>query len=198
MPIFQNPEDALMSRIIILEFKRTFRDTEDQIEDLFEKIKNSPDDIEWFIYQCLDAYENMQLSRSHFTLQASTVQKTRLLFSKHSDPLAWCIENLFEAYEEPEYDDYGQRKTGSYYTTHDVNRAVVYFANEEGVTIPLTKRGKLTGKRLTSAIRRALDIEDPEFGTVVKKIDGKLYRCYPGLVPTTKFDELFGKVILQN
>ena len=198
MPIFQNPEAAVMSRLIILEFKKTFRDTEEQIPDLFEKIKNSPEDIEWFIYTCLEAYENMQLSKFNFTLQEKTADATRLLYSKHSDPLAWCVENLFSAYEEPEPDDYGTLRSDYCVINQDLNKVVVEFAKGEGVNIPLGKNGKITGRRLTNAIKRALDIEDENFGTQRRRFDGILRRVYLGLVPTQKCDELLGPIILRE
>ena len=190
-------DEALLRRLIIIEFIHNFSETDLNNENLVDEIVNDEGAIEWLIYNSLDAYARMERLGGKFTLAMST-HNTRKVLNKHQDPIAYCVGELITEYELPVDDDYGKP---IYYETdpipsYELNRLVVALAEEEGLALPLTKKGKLSGKRLTPAVSRALEIEEDDYGTV-NSMDkyGKQRRVYRGLVKSDKYNTLLAKVM---
>lgn len=198
IPYFVNQEDALLERMVIVEFKHSFRNTDDQIMDLDEKIINNEHDMQWLLYGALEAYANFCYSHENRFLLQNTPEVTRHALEKHSDPLAWCISEMISHYEEPEEDDYDHKISDYRMAVDDLITMIINYAEEEGIDLPLSKSGKITGRRLNPAIRRSLDIDDKEFSPYNTRVDGVLTRMYRGLVMNEKGRSLYTKYCLEE
>lgn len=86
MPAFKKIEKAIIERIGIIEFHVKFRGTEKEDKHLEKKIIESKEDIEWLIYNSLEAYKNMCLNDTDFNFRVDETTTLELL-NKHSNPL---------------------------------------------------------------------------------------------------------------
>ena len=196
--IARMPDDeALLQRLIIIQFLHSFRGTNLQDEGLIDDILSDNECLEWLIYNSLDAYARMLRLGGKFTL-AMNIEDTRKVLNKHQDPIAYCIGELIKEYELPEVDNYGKP---IYYDTepipnYELNQLVVALAKEEGLSLPLTKSGKLSGKRLTPAVRRALEIEEDDYGTWnTTDKHGNQMRMFRGLVKSDRYNTVLAKIM---
>lgn len=189
-------DSALMSRFLIFEFKHGFRDTSKQILNLADLICDDDDEIEWFIELAVTAYARV-LQNGRFSLQLNE-KETEALSMKHSDPLAWCICQLIDGYEEPSINNgIISYNDASQIVASEFRQIVIHFAEQEGVNLPLSN-GDISGKRFTPAVRRALNIEDDTYGTRLSSIDGEKVRVYEGLYATGRFDDLWRELFFKD
>lgn len=187
---------ALMSRFLIFEFKHGFRNTSEQIIDLADLIINDDEEMEWFINLAVSSYGHVFESGT-FSLQLSD-DETANLSSKHSDPLAWCISELVDGYEEPSLlEGRALYESTSPVIAEDFRKIVIVFAERQGINLPL-RNGDINGKRFNPAIRRALNMEDNDYGTSTMRTDGEVFRVYKGLYTNEKFDDLWRELFFKD
>lgn len=189
-------DSALMSRFLIFEFRHGFRDTDKQIVNLADLIISDDEEMEWFLELAVTAYARV-LQSGRFSLQL-TEDETAKLSLKHSDPLAWCIAELVDGYEEPMFEDNtAVYNDASPIIAKEFRKIVITFAEREGINLPL-RNGDISGRRFTPAVRRALNIEDNQYGTQIMKIDGQPVRVYNGLYTTGKFEDLWRELFFRD
>ena len=214
IPPFKNPVLSVIQRFLIIEFRKTFRNTDEMIENLDKKIIESSDDMEWLIYNSLKAYKEMAESTSEtengFILKLSD-DETKSLMYKHSKPLNYLVSKLILKHDAAAYKTetelYDESVNGEtvfttpYIKNDELNELVVYLSNIEGVEIPLSeKTGRIDGRLLSKAIKDEFELHDYQmetsdgsyknYGTVNKKLNGKQQRVYPELIKSDLYDEL--------
>ena len=215
LPIFKNPDVSLLQRFVLIEFKRIFRNTDDDIRDYAKLITNSDSDMEWLIYNSLNAYKEMVESGKDFILRLSETETLELVY-KHSKPLNYLVRKLVlkhdaraldtevEIYNETAID--GETKFKSPYIVADeLNRLIVYLSKKEGIQIPLDeKTGKASSRKLLNAIKDEFDLfeyyltnekgSSKKYTTINKRINGKQQRIYPELIKTPEYNILFDEM----
>lgn len=215
LPIFKNPDVSLLQRFVLIEFKRIFRNTDDDIRDYAKLITNSDSDMEWLIYNSLNAYKEMVESGKDFILRLSETETLELVY-KHSKPLNYLVRKLVlkhdaraldtevEIYNETAID--GETKFKSPYIVADeLNRLIVYLSKKEGIQIPLDeKTGKASSRKLLNAIKDEFDLfeyylttekgSSKKYTTVNKRINGKQQRIYPELIKTPEYNILLDEM----
>ena len=86
MPKFDTLDSPLLQRFLIIQFKHKFRGTDKQIEGLDDKIIESKEDMEWLIYQSLEAYKTMCEENKDFAIRLSE-EETRKIVIANNMPL---------------------------------------------------------------------------------------------------------------
>lgn len=210
IPPFKNPVLSVIQRFLIIEFRKTFRNTESMIENLDKKIIESADDMEWLIFNSLKAYKEMVESGNGFILKLSD-DETKALMYKHSKPLQYLVSKLIlkhdaAAYktETELYDDSVNGETAfvsPYIRADEFNELVVYLSKKEGVEIPLSeKTGRIDGRLLNKAVKDEFELHDyqmktsdgsyKKYSSINHKINGKSTKVYPELIKSEMYDKL--------
>ena len=157
-PKFKKLEVPIIQRLILLEFKKSFRNTKQQKKDLYSDIIKNHDNIEWLIYNSLKAYNEMLLHDDEFILKRSYDDNLDL-YNKHSNPLKWIIEELFIFDEDnliiKDYGDY-ELNDNIYLSVDEVKQKIINYANIEGLDI--NEDNIITTKQLTNTIKSAFDL----------------------------------------
>ena len=211
IPPFKNPVLSIIQRFLIIEFNKLFRNTDEMIENLDDLIINSAADMEWLIYNSLEAYKKMVESKKGFKLKLSD-EKTKELMYKHSKPVNYLVNKLILKHDKTAFDSdvelYGESANGEttftkpYIITGELNELVVYFAKKDGVEIPLSeKTGKVDGRILTKAIRDEFDLHEyyletsnggtKKYSSITERDakTGDVIRYYPELIKSDLYDE---------
>ena len=175
IPDFKRLEPALVERFLIIEFNVKFRGTIKENPNLLDDILANPEEIEWFIYQSLEAYADMLYKEQDFILRKSGLE-TKLLINKHQHPINYLLSELIVGNDNPIYDSEDDKPI----FTNDLNRALIALAEERGLDIPTDKNNKIPPKKLIEAIRNEIEVLDWSYQTQV--CNGKRY--YPDLRAT--------------
>ncbi len=173
IPKFTQLDQALVERLLIIEFKIKFRGTERENPNLLNDILSNPEEIEWFIYESLKEYKAMVENGDDFVLRENGVE-TRKLINKHQNPLNYIIGQLIPKYSEESTD---------YVYTQDLKNVLKYYAKEEGIDLVLNHEGDIASKELMNVIRNEFDLWDIYYTTQTH--DGKRY--YPHLRPNNLY-----------
>ena len=211
IPPFKNPVTSIIQRFLIIEFNHVFRNTDSDIKNLDDLIINSAADMEWLIYNSLEAYKEMVESKKGFKLKLSDA-KTKELMYKHSKPLNYLVNKLILKHDATAFDSevkiYADSVNGEteftkpYIVTGELNLLIVYLAKMDGVEIPLSeKTGKVDGRLLTKAIKDEFDLHEyylttesggnKNYSSITKRDEktGDVIRFYPELIKTKLYNE---------
>lgn len=218
LPVFKNPDISLLQRLVLIEFKTIFRNTDDDIRDYAKLITESDSDMEWLIYHSLQAYKEMVESGDDFILRLSE-KETLELVNKHSKPLNYLVRKLIAKHDQEAYETDVELAADNvngetefvtpYIIADELNRLVVYLSKKEGIQIPLDeKTGKASSRKLLNAIRDEFELFDyylitsngsqKKYSTVNKRIDGKQQRIYPELIKSAEYDKLLKEMRIKE
>lgn len=179
IPYFTKLEQALIERFIIIEFNVKFRGTEEENPHLLDDILSNPEEIEWFIYESLQAYKEMVDNKEDFVLREGENNKSLII--KHQKPIQHILSKLISKYNTDGGEDI---------STNELNKAILYKAKDEGIEITTNDNNLIGSKKLINAIRSQFDLWDEIYTT--KSTNGK--RCYPNLVKTEEYDKIVAKM----
>lgn len=215
LPNFKDPDISLLQRFVLIEFRKSFRNTDDDVRNLAKIITESAENMEWLIYNSLQAYKEMVLNGDDFILRLSEKETLELVY-KHSQPLNYLIRKLILKHDAAAYETdvelsaesvNGESEfTTPYIIADELNRLIVYLAKKEGIQIPLDKKtGKASSRKLLNAIKDEFELFDyylttangspKKYTTVNKRINGKQQRVYPELIKTDKYDSLYKEMV---
>lgn len=161
-PQFENLEIPIIERLMLVEFKKGFRNTDNQNKNLFDDIIENDDNIEWLIHSSLEAYKDIVINNKSFTLKKSTNENLDL-YNKHSNPLKWIVKKLivFDDSYIPTSDINEYDLTNyitCYISVDELKQSILTFANNEGLDIGLTDNNNLSTNRLTNSIKSAFNL----------------------------------------
>lgn len=97
LPHFKKLEAALLEHFLIIEFNVKFRGTDKEDPKLLNKILDNPEEIEWFIYESIQAYKEMVKNGEDFVLRKDG-EETRKLVDKHQNPVNYVLNKLIIGY----------------------------------------------------------------------------------------------------
>ena len=216
LPPFKKPVLSIIQRFLIIEFNKRFRNTDKMIDKLDDLIINSKEDMEWLIYNSLEAHRKMTESNKGFRLKLND-EKTMELMYKHSKPLHYLITKLIAKHDatafssEVEIYEHDENNgttvfTSPYIKTTELNELIVYLSEKEGVEIPINARtGKVDGRIITKTIKSEFDLHDYHMETkngkkikycsLTKKQNGTVFRYYPELIKSEYYDQILKEKI---
>lgn len=188
IPKFKNLDSSLLDRIIITEFKHKFRGTESENKNLLEDILVNDGEMEWLIYNSIEAYKNMVISNQDF-MARETHEKTETVLNKHTNPLNFLVSELIT--DKP----YETIISDELVLTNNLNDNCIKLAEKEGMDITsYTSNGKIRPKPLLNAVRNVFDTYDNKYTTEVYTESNKSERYYPNVYKIKeKWDELSEK-----
>ena len=213
MPRFRVYEQALIERLLIIEFLVKFRGTDKQDPELEDKILSDPQEIEWLIYKSIQAYKEKETKGEQFILKI-TDEETMELIDKHTNPLNHLVR-LFINKHDPIACEIEQDLNPKFkpIITNDLASAIIYQGNKLGMELPVTKKGDISKQKLIGAIRTEFDLWEGEFipdpdhqnretlrkyEVRVEKINNKSTRVYPNLIANPIYFEVLEEIEEQN
>jgi len=182
-------DESILQRAIIFEFLNKFRGTDDQNENLEEEILSNPEEMEYLIYQSIQAYKDMVENKRDFKARVDE-SKTMELLGKHTDPITYILPKLVK------YNPRAEEDGEDNILPNELNKLVLFVAEKEGLNITgLNKKGEIKSNILIGAIRREFNF-DKEYKTeskqcIYNELTNKMEyaRVYPLLCKTSEYDD---------
>lgn len=194
-PKFERLEIPIIERLMIIEFKKGFRGTKKQNKNLFDDIINNNDNMEWLIYNSLEAYKDIDINNKTFTLKKTT-EENRDLYNKHTNPLLWIVKKLivFVDYDNfiSEIKDNNLTKyMTSYISVDELKQNILTYAKNEGLDIGLTDNNNISTQKLTNTIKTAFNLWslNDSIGYDYKPIQKMDNKGRPYVYPNIEFKE---------
>ena len=213
MPDFSS-DLTILQRFIVIQFEKTFRNTEEQIVGLDKKIIESKGDMEWLIYSSLEAYRKMcekkeKNKKVSFKLR-KTPEETQEAITNNNNPLLPAIEQLIEYRQFEQEDTQGREdwreidatETSNLIPVNELEEVLKKWIPEQGYNLETNKQGKIYHKKILDAIKTVFDLEDntmlvkgfeSEYKSLRKTVNGKKVSYYPFLVPTQEYKNIIKK-----
>ena len=157
-------EEAVLQRMVIVEFLNKFRGTDKQNANMLEDILEDPQNIEWLIYQGIEAYKNMVISGLDFT-NRTTPLKTSQLLSKHEEPINYILPLLVKHTTE----DITEEEP---IITTELNQIILYYGEQNGLNITRGKDGLISKTKLIQSIRQEFELPK-DYTTAPRKIKAR-------------------------
>lgn len=200
IPLFKVYEQALIERLLIIEFLVKFRGTPKQDPELEAKIIADPEEIEWLIYESVQAYKDKEANKEPFILKI-TDEETRELIDKHTNPLNHLVRQLIAKHDPLAYETEKAllRDRFKPVIANDLALALVHLANILGLDIPLDRNNQVSKRKLLSTIKTEFDLWEGElirdkenqdkfimrnYTTQPEKVNKTSVRVYPNLIAT--------------
>lgn len=209
MPPFET-DSSTQQRFIVIQFEKSFRNTDEQIVDLDKKIIESKEDMEWLIYNSLEAYRKMCLDERDFNLRKSEAE-TQEEIMNNNNPLLPAVEHLLEyqqfemvmTQEGEDWEEMDATKTKNIIPINELEEVLKVWIPEQGYNLELNKQGKIYHKKILNAIKDVFDLWDDtikvnqfdeEYKSLRRKRQGKKISYYPFLVRTKEYEDILNKI----
>ena len=175
-------EEAIVQRVVIFEFLNQFRGTEKNNPNLLNEILDDHEEMEWLIYNGIEAYKKMIQNGRDFIARVNS-DKARELLGKHTDPISYILPQLINyssediSYEEP-------------IVANELNQLFMYVAKCKGLSIShIDTKGQITAKYLIAKIREQFDL-DTEWTSKLASVKGfnNSVTIYPQFYKTEEYD----------
>lgn len=204
IPLFKVYEQALIERLLIIEFLVKFRGTPKQDPELEAKILDNPEEIEWFIYESIQAYKDKEANKEQFILKI-TDSETRELIDKHTNPLNHLVRQLILKHDPIAYEtEQDLNPRFKPIIANDLASATLYLANTLGLDIPLDRNEQVSKRKLISVLKTEFDLWEGEtvkdkyenrdisrnYTTQTERVNNSLVRVYPNLIATPLYFEV--------
>lgn len=174
----------IIQRIIIFEFLNQFRGTDKQNKNLLDEILADPQEIEYLLYNGIEAYKDMILNDRDFKARLSE-NKTIELLGKHTNPIKnFILPRLVKV------NYYANRDNEEPIIANELNQLILYVAKQHGLSITdiEEKQYKIKPKTLLKNIRECFDFGDEYTTTTTKDETFKTVKMYPDLSKTLEYD----------
>lgn len=198
IPLFKVYEQALIERLLIIEFLVKFRGTPRQDPELEDKILADPQEIEWLIFESIQAYKDKEANKEQFILKI-TDSETRELIDKHTNPLNHLVRQLILKHDPEAYETEKAMLQSKFkpVIANDLASAILYLANTLGLDIPLDRNEQVSKRKLISVLKTEFDLWEGElikdkqddnryvtrnYTTQPEKINKTSVRVYPNLI----------------
>lgn len=182
-------DDSILQRAIIFEFLNRFRGTENQNENLEEEILSNPEELEYLLYQSIQAYKDMVENNRDFKARIDEA-KTMELLGKHTDPIGYILPKLVK------YNPKAEEDGEDYINSKELNKLIVFVGKKLGLNITgLNKEGIIKPYSLLGKIRYEFNL--PKDYTTSKKnwqnpeknYFWETITVYPNLCKTPEYDD---------
>ena len=183
-------DESILQRAIIFEFLNKFRGTDKQNEELEAEILENTEEMEYLIYQSIQAYKDMVENKRDFNARVSEA-KTMELLGKHTDPISYILPKLVKY--NPKAEDDGEEPI----KTIELNKLILFVGNKLGLNITsLNKEGIIKPITLLNKIRYEFGLSDEEYTTDRRNYQNpennykwETITVYPHLYKTPEYDE---------
>lgn len=183
-------DESILQRAIIFEFLNKFRGTDNQNENLEEEILSNPEEMEYLIYQSIQAYKDMVENNREFKARIDE-SKTMELLGKHTDPISYILPKLVKY--NPKAEEDGEDKI----FTNELNELIVFLSKKFGLNITgLKDDGTIKPITLLNKVRYNFNLDSKNYSTerVNYQNPENNYKwesrvIYPYLCKTAEYDD---------
>ena len=215
MPVFKVYDDAVIRRFVIVEFLVSMTKKGKAIKDLDKKILAEAEEVEWFIYESIQAYKEMVENGETFVFKISD-EETKELIEKHTHPINHIVRMLILKHDPKAYDDEKAADFKNEFRpifTDDLVDAILFVSDRDGIDVPVKKHGKIDQRKLLNVIRDEYDLHDGEivknkntgkydnhreYNTRQERFDGLNKKCYPNLIATAEYSEIINQILKER
>lgn len=181
-------EDAFVQRIVLFEFLNQFRGTDKQNPNLENEILEDPEEMEWLIYNGINAYKEMIQGNGDFKARIDE-DEIRKLLGKHINPIPYILNQLVSyskedtTMEEP-------------IPTVELNNLIQYVAKIEGLAITkINDSEQINPHYLASQIRATFELDNkwttkPQYVAQIEKS----VNTYPQLYKKPQYNNWLEKM----
>lgn len=200
IPKFRDYKQAMIERMLVIEFMVKFRGTDKQDPELEKKILDNPEEIEWLIYESLEAYKEIHTQKD-FILKLDENQ-TRELVNKHTNPINFLLQKVILKHDVEASESDIDFNTYTYVVTDELLEIIIGLSKDYGVDVPLGTNSRKDKYKLLRAIKDEYDLHDGEFyigndgkeynrqyKTQTHRLNGDIKRIYPNLIVTDLYKE---------
>ena len=185
-------DDTIVQRAIIFHYPNQFRGTDEQ-KPILKEIEKEPQEMEFLLYQSIQAYRDMVINGRDFKARISEA-KTMELLGKHTDPIGYILQKLIRYNENTEED--GEEPI----LRDELNKLIVFIANKEGINLPNLKNGLITPQTLINTVRREFGLDKDykikplatTYNEYTQKYDYE--RGLPDFCKTPEYDEYLNEM----
>ena len=182
-------ETAIIQRTVLFEFKNRFRGTDKQNKNLEKEILEDPEEMQWLIYNGIEAYKKMVETDKDFIARANE-NTTLELLGKHSDPISHILEKLVVYDSKKCYNEDDEKEIEDPIVAKELKELILFVAEKEGIAIDhIDKNGMIESKYLVNKIRKFLDNDEWSSKYLYVAYLGKSETIYPCLRKTDKYYE---------
>lgn len=182
-------DDSILQRAIIFEFLNRFRGTDEQKENLEDEILSNPEEMEYLLYESIEAYKDMVLNGRDFKARVDEA-KTMELLGKHTDPVGYILPKLVKYNKRAEKDGEDPIKT------IELNKLILFVSKKLGLNITgLNKDGLIKPYSLLGKIRYEFNLPK-DYTTTPKNYQNpennylwETIKVYPNLCKTPEYDD---------
>ena len=186
-------DDTIVQRAIIFHYPNQFRGTDSQNKTLLKDILNTPQEMEYLLFQGITAYKDMVINGRDFKARISEA-KTMELLCKHTDPIAYILQKVIKYNENSEED--GEEPI----IRDELNKLIVFIANKEGINLPNLKNNLIKPQTLINAVRREFGLDkdykikplSTTYNPQTQKYDYE--RGFPDFCKTPEYDEYLNEM----
>ena len=210
MPEFKVYEDAIIRRFLIIEFLVSFTKTGKANPNLEKEILSNDEEIEWLIYESLEAYKEMQENEEEFIFKIGEAE-TKELIEKHTHPLNHIVSELIEKHDPEAYDTEKEINPNEFMPvyTDDLVDAILYVSDRDGIDVPVDKHNRINKTTLVKVIRDEFDLHDGEviqdrktgsysihrdYKARLVRWQGRNAKAYPNLIPAKQYREVLDSI----
>lgn len=185
-------DESLLQRAIIYEFLNKFRgDKTKENPNLEKEILQDPEEMEFLIYQGIQAYKTMVDNGKDFKARISPEETAKRL-GKHTDPIRYALPLLVK------YNSRAEEDNEDPIFTNELNNLILFICKEEGLNITnLDDKGLIQPRTLVNKIREEFNldktykVQPTNIGYQNGKLKSK--RAYPNLCKTPEYDNYLEK-----
>lgn len=210
MPEFKTYEDAVVRRFLIIEFLVSFTKTGKANPNLEKEILSNDEEIEWLIYESIQAYKEMEESSQEFVFKIGD-EETKELIEKHTHPLNHIVTELIQKHDPEAYDwerKFNEKEFMPVYTD-DLVEAILFVSERDGIDVPVDKHGRINKTTLINVIREEFDLFDGEivkdkqtgkyslqrkYTARLKRWNGRNEKEYPNLIPKKEYRKVLDSI----
>ena len=185
-------DESILQRAIIFEFLNQYRGTENENPNLEEEILSNPEEMEYLLYQSVEAYKDMIENKRDFKARIGEEETMRLL-SKHTDPISYILPLLVK--HNPNAKEDGEELI----KTDELNKLILFVSKQLGLNITqLNDNGEIKSGTLLGKIRYVFNF-DKEYKTKPESFSYgngifKSERIYPDLCKTPEYDNYLNQM----
>lgn len=171
-------DTALIDRVITLQFKKSFRNTSEQIKDLGGLITNDKEAMEYIIYNSLQAYKPIAQGKKELTLREDEEIRIETI-NKNANPIQFYLEELVELDEDNDIFDLDYSIEDKDVSIPELKQLIKIQSDKDGVQVETGKDGLPESRNFKKILCEIFDIDEKDyFNSKTYRRSGKVIKYY--------------------
>ena len=171
-------DTALIDRVITIQFKKSFRNTDEQIKDLGGLITKDKEAMEYILYNSLQAYRPIAQGKKELILREDEEIRIETI-NKNAEPIRFYLEEYVELDEDKDIftSDYSFEYNDV--SVPELKQLIKMGSDKDGVQVDTGKDGLPQARKFKKILCEIFDIDDKHyFDSKDFRREGKLIKYY--------------------